>query len=188
MSLSDDIIIDLFLASIDCLTTATASRPNPPAEICARVGVEIAHDMDTINDLCCSGFGYVSLGDTWISSDSFPEQDINRQATAKCSPPSWGQSLRLGLMRCMPTTNEENSPAGAMPTCEQWSAASLQNIYDSVSLREAACCIRNWVLDYPPLLGMSVVIQRQIQTSPLGGCAERYFTIDVQLPNCECIK
>jgi hypothetical protein len=34
--------------------------------------------------------------------------------------------------------------------------------------------------------GMSVVIDRQVQGPPLGGCIERYVNVQVQFPNCDC--
>jgi len=34
--------------------------------------------------------------------------------------------------------------------------------------------------------GMSIVIERQTQGSPNGGCVERSLTITVQMPNCDC--
>jgi hypothetical protein len=131
--------------------------------------------------MCCEGIAYVSLGDTYPSSASFPEQDIVRQADAVCSPPSWAQIFKAGIIRCVPTGDEDP------PTCDDWNAAFTQNIYDGLSLRRAQCCFRSYVTSNDDLfLGMSVVMERQVQGSPLGGCVERYFTIAVQIPNCDC--
>jgi hypothetical protein len=33
---------------------------------------------------------------------------------------------------------------------------------------------------------MSIVIDRQIQGNPSGGCVERFMTLTVQFPNCDC--
>lgn len=177
----------IFLADIAllCLTQAATGVPNPPANFCYRVGSEVTHDVDMFTDLCCEGLGYVSLGDTYPSSGSFPEQDIVRQANTVCAPPAWAQAFKVGLVRCVPVVNNE---LGTMPTCADWNAAALQNMWDSVALRRASCCIRSYIANNEGFfLGMSVVIERQIQVNPLGGCVERYFTIILQFPNCDCV-
>lgn len=175
-----DPVFDMSQAALDCLTMAATGNPGAPGLFCMRVGLEVIHDIDMVEDLCCTGLGYVTLGDTWISSNSFPEQDIVRQANAVCPPPAWGQTIKMGLVRCIPVMGEN----GSMPTCEEYTAAHIQNVYDSISLRRAACCLRTWV--QTNFLGMSVVIQRQTQGAPLGGCVERSVTIDIQFPNCDC--
>jgi len=168
-------------AALSCLTMAVTGNPGAPGVICFRVGMEIIHDLDMFGDLCCTGLGYVTLGDTWASSASFPEQDIVRQANTVCAPPAWGQTVKMGIVRCVPVMGEQ----GSMPTCQEYTDAHTQNVYDSISLRRAACCLRTWV--QTNMLGMSVVIQRQTQGPPLGGCVERSVTVDIQFPNCDCV-
>lgn len=171
---------------LSCLSQAVTGSPNPPGSVCLRVGSQVAHDLSQWEDLCCEGLGYVSLGDTYPSSDSFPEQDIIRQANTTCAPPSWAQAFKVGIIRCVPVT----TPSGAgfaPPTCAQWTAAAYQNMYDSASLRRTVCCFREWLRNQTGFfLGMSLVIERQIQVDPNGGCVERYVTITVQFPNCDC--
>ena len=164
-----------------CLCAQSQLQANPPQHCCFRVGVEIAHDAGVWEDLCCEGLAYVALGDTFPSSASFPEQDIVRQANTVCAPPSWAQYFRVGIIRCAPVGDE--SP----PTCDDWNAAFTQNVQDGLTLRRTACCIRDWVTSNDDIfLGMSVVMERQIQGSPQGGCVERYFNIAIQIPNCDC--
>lgn len=171
-------------ALLECLTTAATGLPNPPGQFCYRAGTEIVHDIDLNEDLCCEGIGYVTLGDTWPSSASFPEQDIVRQANAKCAPPAWGQTYKAGIIRCIPVMTDE---LGSMPTCTDWTAAYMQNVSDSIALRRAACCFRRFVTDQQTdLLGMSIVIERQVQGAALGGCIERTLSISVQFPTCDC--
>jgi hypothetical protein len=178
-----DPVFSITTAALDCLGVAISGLPGTPRNVCYRVGLEIAHDLDTIQDLCCDGLAYVAIGDTWVSSTSFPEQDIVRQATARCPPPAWGQTIRMGIVRCVPVMGE----LGNMPTCTEWTTAAQQNMVDSIALRKASCCLRSWVLSQSDaMLGMSVVIQRQTQGPPLGGCVERSVNIDIQIPNCEC--
>jgi hypothetical protein len=179
-----DPVVVLAQVALSCLSDAVTGVPNPPANICFRIGSEIAHDVDLTNDLCCQGLAYVSLGDTFPSSDSFPEQDIVRQANTVCSPPSWAQEFRLGIIRCVPVVIDD---LGSMPTCDDWNTAALQNMWDSVALRRAACCIRSFIAsDDGFFMGMSVVIGRQSQGTPLGGCVERSLAMSLQFPNCDC--
>lgn len=195
-----DPIFKLSQLALDCLSgaiatvTALASAAgtgyewSAPQSVCYRVSTQIPFDMDKYGDLCCQGLGYVAIGGTWPSSDQFPEQDIQRQANAVCAPPSWGQEVRFGLVRCVPVgTQGTGSQEFGMPTCTEWTAAAIENMWDSVVLRKALCCYRTAVRNTPYFEGMSVVIDRQIQGPPLGGCVERYTSATVQFPNCDCM-
>jgi hypothetical protein len=178
-----DPLAQLYSAALDCLCFITAEMPGAPSHCAPRVGPEVAYDMGQYSDLCCEGLAYISLGDTWASSASFPEQDIVRQANAVCPPVTWAQDLRLGIIRCSPTGNANGEP----PTDDDWTAAALQNLYDAQALRQVACCIRNYVVtNEGQYVGMSVVINRQTQGTPQGGCVERWFTITVQFANLDC--
>ena len=177
----DPYLSPLMDAILSCLCEQAARNPNPPAHCCFAVGTQRVHDVGANQDLCCEGIGYVMLGDTYPSSDSFPEQDVVRQANTACYPPTWAQSIQIGLIRCIPVGD------GFDPiSCDQWNAAARQNIADAQTLRRVACCIRSFIFSDPALLGMSLVIQRQIQTNPNGGCVERYFTVTAQIPNIDC--
>jgi hypothetical protein len=193
-----DPVIYLAQLAKTCLTNAVAEVAalvndvtiwKPPAEVCFRVSTQIPFDMDKYADLCCQGLGYVALGGTWPSANSFPEQDVNRQAASRCAPPAWAEEYRMGLVRCLPVvTQGEGFQEGGMPTCAEWNQAAIQNMWDSVTLRKATCCFRQSVLtDSTGFFdGMSVVMDRQVQGPPLGGCVERYVNVQVQHPNCDC--
>jgi hypothetical protein len=177
----DQFVLPLAQALYNCLCAEIQNQTNPPGQCCFRVGVEIAHDAGILVDSCCDGIAYVSLGDTFPSSASFPEQDVVRQAQASCAPVSWAQMFKAGIIRCVPT-GDENAP----PTCGEWTEAFYQNVQDGLTLRRVQCCFRNFVRTSELFSGMSVVMERQIQGTPQGGCIERYFTIAVQFPNCDC--
>lgn len=165
-----------------CLCEQAAAQPNPPQHCCFRVGTEIAHDAGILQDLCCEGLAYVALGDTYPSSDSFPEQDIVRQANAHCAPSTWAQQFKVGIIRCVPT-GDEFLP----PNCTEWNAASRQNVIDAQTLRRVACCMRDFVVNSAgDFFGMSFVIERQSQGNPQGGCVERSMTLTAQFINCDC--
>lgn len=174
----------LMAKALECLAEAVQLNPGVPAHIAPRVGTEVVHDLGQINDYCCEGLAYTMLGDTYFSSDSFPEQDIVRQIQGNCAPPAWAQIITMGIVRCISAGQLDGEP----PTDADWTTAAVQNMYDSQSLRRAACCFRNWVNGNPPdlYIGMNVVIQRQVQTNPNGGCVERNLTLAVQFPDVDC--
>lgn len=175
----DQFVSVLMERLLACLCEQAALQPNPPQHCCFRVGTEIAHDAGINADLCCEGIAYVALGDTYPSSDSFPEQDIVRQAQAHCAPPTWAQAFKVGIIRCVPTGDQFDAP-----TCGEWNAAARQNIIDAQTLRRVACCMRNYVVNNEGLfLGMSLVIERQTQGNPQGGCVERSMSLTAQFPN-----
>jgi hypothetical protein len=167
---------------LECLCTYSQAAEGAPAHCCFRVGTEIAHDAGILEDQCCEGIAYVALGDTYPSSDSFPEQDIVRQAAAHCAPPTWAQAFKVGIIRCAPTGNQF-----LPPSCTDWNAAARQNIIDAKTLRQVACCMRDFVVNNDNLFfGMSLVIERQTQGNPQGGCVERSMTLTAQFPNYDC--
>jgi len=183
MATADIFVGPLMLELLSCLCEQSAQAANPPGICCFRVGNEVAHDAGQDEDQCCLGIAYVALGDTWPSSGSFPEQDFVRQADAKCPPPTWAQSFKLGIIRCLPNVGDGFHP----PSCTDWNAAALQNVIDAQTLRQVACCFRDFVTTNDGLfLGMSVVIERQNQGTPQGGCVERSMSIVAQIVNCDC--
>jgi hypothetical protein len=172
------LISQLSAALLSCLCTAVSGAPDPPQHCCYRVGTEPVHDIDleTQVDLCCEGLAYVLIRDVYPSSESFPENDIVRQAQARCVPPTWGVGMRVGIVRCAPTTSD----------CDVNNEAFIQNIYDIQSINEAMCCFRDFFSTSETFLGMSLVIERQTQGSTSGGCTERYVNLVAQIPNFDC--
>lgn len=179
-----DQVYDLGALLMSCVEDAVGAMDPliAPGEICFRLGSEVPHDADMISDLCCIGLAYVSLGDIWPSSASFPEQDINRQASAVCYPPAWGVQWKAGIIRCAPVGGEN----GSQPTCEEWTSAYLKAVADAQALRRISCCFRAAVRGTQAFRGLGVVIERQVQGPVQGGCVERYVNISVQMQNCDC--
>jgi hypothetical protein len=178
----DQFVSVLMEKLLECLCDNVNAQPNPPAHCCFRVGPEVAHDAGIFQDLCCEGIAYVSLGDTYPSSDSFPEADIVRQANSACAPNTWAQVFQVGIIRCAPVGNEFIPPG-----CDDWNAAARQNVVDAQTLRRVACCMRSFIFENNDLfLGMSLVIDRQTQGTPQGGCVERQMTLTIQFPNFDC--
>ena len=172
--------------AMSCLNGAIAliDADYRPSTTCFRVGSEPPHDLGQFEDLCCRGFGYISLGDIWPSTSSFPESDIVRQANTACPPAAWGVDFKVALVTCVPIVGDTDL---APPTCLSWTEAYLKTLAHAEALRRVACCFRNAVQATPEFLGMSVVIGRQLQGALQGGCTERYVTLSVQMPNCDCL-
>lgn len=171
----------LLNASLSCVCEAVNGIPNPPANCCFRVGTEVMADAGLFVDQCCEGIAYVMLGDLYPASEAFPEQDTVRQANSSCAPATWALYIKIGIIRCIPVGDQDPL------SCNEWNIAAVQNVYDTTALARAACCIRNWVIrEWDEAIGMSVVIDRQVQGNPSGGCVERSLSIALQIPNCEC--
>ena len=164
---------------LNCLCEAVQLRPEPPQHCCLRVGDQVIHDADVFTDLCCEGLAYVTVGVIYPVVDSFPEKSIVRQADQICSFPSWGVGLKAGILRCLPT-----GETLSMPTCEAWTQAALQNIYDAQSLASAACCFKQTWLSDERGMGLSIVIEDNATGSTQGGCIERAISITVQTTVC----
>lgn len=171
----------LMNASLACLCETVSTMPNPPQNCCFRVGTEVMADAGLFVDQCCQGIAYVMLGDFYPASEAFPEQDVVRQANSHCAPATWALYIKIGIIRCIPVGGQDPLD------CDTWNQIAVQNVYDTVALARASCCIRNWVVsEWEEAIGMSVVIDRQTQGSPSGGCIERSVSIALQIPNCEC--
>ncbi len=178
-----DFVPSIAAALLNCLCTNVELISLPPAHCCYRIG-EAAHDVGPNVDICCEGLAYVSLGDTKPVS-IYLDADQARQGQAPCGPPTWGQDFRVGIVRCVPVFDPETSDDP--PTCEAWNTAAALNWEDSWALRRTVCCFRSWVrAQTGAMLGMTVVIESQVQSQPQGGCVERYVTLGVQFPNCDC--
>jgi hypothetical protein len=172
-----DLVLDLSAALLNCLCTAVSGNPDPPQHCCYRVGTEPVHDISLEQvDLCCEGLAYVLLGDTYPSVEAFPDNDIRRQADAKCPPSARAVAFRLGIVRCIPDDSD----------CTRNNAAFLQNVYDMHSLNQAVCCFREYIRTSDTFAGMSFVEERQTQGSTSGGCTERYVRLVVQVPELDC--
>lgn len=174
---SFDQVTEISAALLGCLAAAMSGHPNPVAHTAYRLGTEPVHDINLEGmDLCCEGLAYVLLGDTYPSSDSFPDNDIIRQGDNPCIPPGWAINFRFGIVRCAPDPGDDVAQA----------AAFTQNLYDMWALNKTWCCFRQFIRGSTDYLGMSLVLERQVQGSTSGGCTERYSRVAVQIPNEDC--
>src|SRR5678815_883248 len=106
-----DLVLPTAQTLLQCLCAALATKPNPPAECCLRIGTDVSQEVLPI-DLCCSGFGYVRIGSMFPSGQSFPDPDSTDQG---CVGDRWAVELEMGVFRCAPN-----------PDCEAFTAATQQ--------------------------------------------------------------
>lgn len=178
-----DPVYEFAAQALACLDATYPVAEYRPDKFQYRVGTNVTYDIDQYDDICCLGLGYVMLGEVYPSSSSFPEQDSVRQANTACAPAAWAIRITVGIIRCIPVADDQ----GSMPTADDWLLAYYKNVADVIALRRTACCMRSWLLDQTGLLlGMSMVVENQTQSSPQGGCVERTLTMALQHPNCDC--
>lgn len=174
--MADTLIIPLANSLLNCLETEVGLNPNPVAEFCLRAGATVIHDVDGntgIDKVCCPGLGYVRVGRVYPSTN-FPDPDPRND---KCMSLARALELTVGLVRCVPGMG---SPEG--PTCEQWTAAAVQDADDLDALFKAVCC---WVEtpEFRLTRGRRWAVQESI-VDQTADCIERSMMILVELPRC----
>jgi hypothetical protein len=161
---------------LSCFDLALQDGPNPPAQICLRVG-EVPFSAGLSEDLCCEGFAWVRvLGIT--PSIRFPQPD---NTPNDCQKSSWAIELEMGVIRCMPFGDEY-----AGPTCDQWTAAFLQVDEDAASMRRALCCIYAEI-DANTTLVEQVVVGEWTPINNQGGCIGGSMPVTFQVNCSECV-
>lgn len=173
-----DPVYDTASLLLDCLQEQFAV-PNPnlatPGLFSLQAGEQISEDIDPIigEDLCCTGFGWVRIGDAYPSSN-FPTAD---SVTNKCFPVAWAQEFEVGLLGCWVPGSEP-----MMATPAQRAKAALEDAERLRMLKLTACCYGNntqvrqrgrlWTIT-----GISV-------SGPRGNCISRVMNLLIQLPKC----
>lgn len=155
----------------DCLRAALAEVPDPPGDVCLRVGTETDLLVSTFRDECCEGLGWVRLASAHAAS-TFPDQD---QAPSRCNPGRWAVTLEMGVARCAPTTD-----AATIPSCDDWTAAALAVYDDLAAMWRALDCFAAAPLnrDRLWLAGQWVPIPTE------GGCMGAILPVTVAVDIC----
>lgn len=137
----------------------------------------ITDDMDPVTqeDLCCSGLGWVRIGNG-IPTDSFPEPSGVLKGCG-CFPTGWEVELEVGLLRCY-------VPGGqaSMATEEQQTVNFIQDTIALNVLKLALCCFGNWLCKNHPARAWQ--IQGITINGPRGNCIDRTANIIVGAPKC----
>jgi hypothetical protein len=168
----DDPVFPIAELLLACLCETVAVKPNPPKLCCLRFGTEVAQDIFP-QDVCCSGLGYVRVGDMFPSSQSFPNPDDPGQG---CVGQAWAVEMELGIFRCADTSD-----------CESCTSGTRQHLIDRWSMVEAVCCFEkrfrkstHGALSWYPVSG-----------SPLpneGNCGGATLSVVVQVPGACCVN
>lgn len=163
---------------LECLQ-AQFAVPNAnlatPGLFALQAGEQISEDIDPLigEDLCCTGFGWVRIGDTYPSSN-FPTAD---PVTAKCFPTAWAQEFEVGLLGCWVPGTEPS-----MATPAQRAQAAVEDAERLRTLKLTACCYGN----DPDVRrrGRLWTIASISVSGPRGNCISRVMSLLVQLPKC----
>lgn len=137
----------------------------------------ITDDMDPITgeDLCCSGLGWVRIGNS-IPTDSFPEPSGVLKGCG-CFPTGWAVEFEVGLLRCYVPGGQDSMAS---------SAQHLDNfVKDTIALnllKSTLCCFGDWLCKNHP--GRSWQIQAITVNGPRGNCIDRVASIVVGAPKC----
>lgn len=121
-----------------CLTIAVQAAPNPPKRITFLCGDAVVEDLGIYEDICCDGTAFVRV-DTIEPSTNFPDPDVT---ASPCQPQAWALRMEVGLLRCMPTGDQD-----AGPTVADWEAMQGQMMIDTASLFGAACCFTKYQVE-----------------------------------------
>lgn len=160
---------------LSCFDLALQDGPNPPAQVCLRVG-EVPFSAGLNEDLCCTGLAWARVVSI-VPSVRFPQQDTEPN---DCQKSSWAVELELGAVRCMPFGDEN-----AGPTCDQWTAAFLQVDEDAASMRRALCCVYGLIATNATLIEQ-VVVGAWTPINNQGGCIGGTMNVTLQLDCLEC--
>lgn len=163
-------VIDSAQALLSCFEDELQTSPNPPAEICLRVG-EVPFDVGLSEDECCSGLAWVRVV-RFFPSVRFPDpvEDPNN-----CITTSYAIELEMGVARCKPFGTVQ-----AGPTCDQWTALALQVDSDAAAMRRALCCFR------PTIISDQVLPGEWTTFGAEGGCVGGTMSVTIQVDCLEC--
>lgn len=174
-----DVELDMGNLLLDCLQEQFLLPISGLADIpdnmfCLIPGTEIAEDVDpvTMVDDCCTGLGWVRIGDTYPSSN-FPEPD---ETSVKCFPVAWAQTYEVGVLGCYDSSTYHDCAAK-----NDYAIADAQRIK---VLKQAACCFGRALESNPRTRGRLWVVNSIAVQGPRGNCISRVMSITVQLPKC----
>lgn len=160
---------------LECLQEALEDNPNPPANFCLRAGNLFIQDVDgsiSVDKTCCPGTAYVRISDKYPSS-IFPAPDTEAYKRNNCMPVQFGVVLTMGVARCVPGMGSLEGP-----TCEDWTAAAVQDADDLDAMTKALCC---WAEGLPP---GRLWMPQTSTPSLVADCLERTWPIIMQVGKC----
>lgn len=165
---------------LDCLNeqflTPQFEALAAPGEFCMIAGEQMSEDIDPLNgeDTCCTGRGWVRIGETFPSSN-FPTQD---SPGLKC-PTGWAQRYEVGLLGCY---HPGGDPAAA--TCVQHTQQSLIDSERLWALKLTACCFGAALEANPKSRGKLWGVESIVVSGPRGNCISRVMSVLVSIGKC----
>lgn len=175
MTALDQMILPAAEQFLNLMCARLASQPNPPAECCLRVG-DVAQDAGEYEDKCCSGLAWVRVTGIFPTGVGFPNPETDFPVDG-CGTKAWGVTLQVGVFRCAPV-----GTAARGPSCEEWTAATVQVLDDDHAVRLALCDLIE--LKDPG----TVSIGQWADIGPIGGCTGGYRTVVILVDECECLE
>ena len=174
---SDPVIALIAVDLVSCLTTEMANVPNPvsndPRPVCLRPGSRVDLLISQSADECCLGLSWVRMVRMYPSYQGrFPAPD---ERVTPCDVGRWAVVFELGAVRCAPTSESTD-----LPTCEQWTDATLDQYDDLAAIRRAICCYQNM---YPNKL---VYVGTAEPLTTEGGCSGITMQITIAAAACDC--
>lgn len=160
-----------------CLAAELAKVPNPvstePRPVCLRPGDRVDLLIAQNRDECCEGLSWVRMVRIYPSGrQSFPAQD---DSVSPCGVIRWAVVFELGAARCAPVAEPE-----VLPSCDEWTDATLNGYDDLAALRRAVCCYER---EHPDRL----VLQDAGEPVTLeGGCTGVTTLVTISAPSCDC--
>lgn len=139
-------------------------------------GTIFIEDMDPFSgvDKCCSGTGWVRVGDTFPSRN-FPDPDLFEAGS--CDPQGWAQLIDVGVARCYPGSGDVQGPSEA-----DHLAARDQDLLDLMTIKKAICCWAELMIPKRNLYQVTGVV-----VTPLSGtCISRIANLAVSVGPCRC--
>jgi hypothetical protein len=165
-------------ALLDCLNEAFPQADLPtPGDFCLIAGEQMSEDIDPVNgeDLCCTGRGWVRVGDVYPSSN-FPNPDTLAEP---CLPTGWAQAFEVGILSCY---HPGGDPAAA--TCAEHNQQAVYDIARIFTLKQVACCFQAKLKENPKWRGRKFLVQSINVSGPRGNCISRVMTVLVSIGRC----
>lgn len=162
------------LASIllECLRTSVSTVAIPPATVSLRTGLQMEPLLARLRDECCEGVAWVRI-DLVYPTSTFPEQVATFD---RCGPLLRAAILELGVLRCAPRGQDENS----IPTADEWDTAAELVDADREAILAAVCCFLDLEKD-------RMVVEGAWIPWPIeGGCMGGTVQLIVEVDACEC--
>lgn len=152
-----------------------AELGDEPARFCPIVPGQIAWDE------CCDGMFAQSITQ-WPTSQNAVAESPYFGTPNYCGPNYRGVTVQALILRCVPGVTDMEP---FWPTCDQLSAAALQQQLDVERVRSGIACCLAAKLEAGTIAGFS--LQPQVPQGPEGNCAGSLLTYQFWMDNCDCV-